>query len=106
MKSHARQHGYTQATFHHHPQTMAIYLGYLLLHLANAGDGGSVGRGLESCSGVSLDYKLVELRSRMAFQRDIKNCNVMVFTETWLDPSAPDYAMFHTDSPFAAGTGQ
>ena len=54
----------------------------------------------------SLDNKLDELRSRMAFQRDIKNCNVMVFTETWLDPSAPDYAMFHTDSPFAAGTGQ
>ncbi|KAI3363482.1 hypothetical protein L3Q82_012093 [Scortum barcoo] len=34
-----------------------------------------------------------ELRSRMAFQRDIKNCNVLVFTETWLDPSIPDSAI-------------
>ena len=38
----------------------------------------------------SLDNKLDELRSRMAFQRDVKNCNVMVFTETSLDPSIPD----------------
>ncbi|KAI3356034.1 hypothetical protein L3Q82_017301, partial [Scortum barcoo] len=29
----------------------------------------------------------------MAFQRDIKNCNVLVFTETWLDPSIPDSAI-------------
>ena len=29
----------------------------------------------------------------MAFQRDIKNCNVMVFTETWLDPSIQDAAI-------------
>ncbi|XP_062243353.1 uncharacterized protein LOC133953442 [Platichthys flesus] len=41
----------------------------------------------------SLDNKLDELRSRMAFQRDIKFCNVMVFTETWLDPSIPDTAI-------------
>ncbi|KAI3370677.1 hypothetical protein L3Q82_007089 [Scortum barcoo] len=41
----------------------------------------------------SLDNKLDELRSRMAFQRDIKNCNVLVFTETWLDPSIPDSAI-------------
>ncbi|KAI3364731.1 hypothetical protein L3Q82_000887 [Scortum barcoo] len=37
----------------------------------------------------SLDNKLDELRSRMAFQQDIKNCNVLVFTETWLDPFDP-----------------
>ncbi|KAI3376379.1 hypothetical protein L3Q82_016861 [Scortum barcoo] len=36
----------------------------------------------------SLDNKLDELRSRMAFQRDIKR--ILVFTETWLDPSIPD----------------
>ncbi|KAI3359037.1 hypothetical protein L3Q82_015413 [Scortum barcoo] len=41
----------------------------------------------------SLDNKLDELRSRMVFQRDIKNCNVLVFTETWLDPSIPDSAI-------------
>ncbi|KAI3363529.1 hypothetical protein L3Q82_012135 [Scortum barcoo] len=29
----------------------------------------------------------------MAFQQDIKNCNVLVFTETWLDPSIPDSAI-------------
>ncbi|KAI3376426.1 hypothetical protein L3Q82_016431 [Scortum barcoo] len=38
----------------------------------------------------SLDNKLDELRSRMAFQWDIKNCNVLVFTETWLDPFDPE----------------
>ncbi|KAI3354708.1 hypothetical protein L3Q82_019203, partial [Scortum barcoo] len=45
-----------------------------------------------------LNNKLDELRSRMAFQRDIKNCNVLVFTETWLDPTIPD-------SPFTDRTG-
>ncbi|KAI3364119.1 hypothetical protein L3Q82_010794 [Scortum barcoo] len=35
----------------------------------------------------------MNFRSRMAFQRDIKNCNVLVFTETWLDPSIPDSAI-------------
>ena len=39
----------------------------------------------------SLDNKLDELRSRMAFQRDIKFYNV--FTETWLDPSIPGSAI-------------
>ncbi len=41
----------------------------------------------------SLANKRDELRSRMAFQQDVKNCNVMVFTETWLDPSIPDSAI-------------
>ncbi|KAI3371528.1 hypothetical protein L3Q82_024117 [Scortum barcoo] len=41
----------------------------------------------------SLDNKLDELRSRMVFQRDIKNCNVLVFTETWLDPLILDSAI-------------
>ena len=29
----------------------------------------------------------------MAFQQDIKNCNVMVFIETLLDPLVPDCAI-------------
>ena len=38
----------------------------------------------------SLDNKLDELWSRLVFQRDIKFFNVMVFTETWLNPSISD----------------
>ena len=41
----------------------------------------------------SLDNKLDELRSRLAFQRDIKNCCVLAFTETWLNPLIPDFAI-------------
>ncbi len=41
----------------------------------------------------SLNNKLDELRSRMVFQLDTKNCNVMVVTETWLDPLIPDLAI-------------
>ena len=41
----------------------------------------------------SLDNKLDELRARLAFQRDIKDCNAFVFTETWLDPSISDSAI-------------
>lgn len=37
----------------------------------------------------SLDNKVDELRSRMPFKQDTKNCNVMVFTRTWLDPFDP-----------------
>ncbi len=40
-----------------------------------------------------LDNKPDELKSRMAFQWATKNCNVMVFTESWLDPSIPDLAI-------------
>jgi hypothetical protein len=32
----------------------------------------------------SLDNKVDEIRARVAFQRDIRNCNVLCFTETWL----------------------
>ncbi len=52
----------------------------------------------------SLDNKLDELRSRMAFQQHVKNCNVMVCTETWLDPSTPDSATVPRGSPFTART--
>ncbi|KAJ8361755.1 hypothetical protein AAFF_G00427850, partial [Aldrovandia affinis] len=40
----------------------------------------------------SLDNKMDELHARINFQRDIANCCVLVFTETWLDPAVPDSA--------------
>ena len=33
----------------------------------------------------SLDNKLDEIRSRISYQRDIKNCNILCFTESWLN---------------------
>ena len=33
----------------------------------------------------SLDNKLAEVRSRTSYQRDIKNCNILCFTESWLN---------------------
>jgi ribosome assembly protein 1 len=33
----------------------------------------------------SLENKLDELRSRLSYQRDIKNCNILCFTETGLN---------------------
>ena len=41
----------------------------------------------------SMENKLDELRSRITFQRDIKNCNVFILTETWLNPAIPDSAI-------------
>ena len=32
----------------------------------------------------SLVNKVDENRERVAFQRDIRNCNILCFTETWL----------------------
>ena len=32
----------------------------------------------------SLDNKVDELRVRSSFQRDIRDCNILCFTETWL----------------------
>ena len=33
----------------------------------------------------SLDNKIDELRSRIPYEGDIKNCNVLSFTESWLN---------------------
>ena len=33
----------------------------------------------------SLDNKLDEVRSRISYQRNIKNCNILCFTESWLN---------------------
>lgn len=41
----------------------------------------------------SSENKLDELRARITLHTDTKNCNIFVFTETWLDPSVPDSAI-------------
>lgn len=41
----------------------------------------------------SLRNKLDDLRARIYFERDTRNCCVFAFTETWLDPSIPDCAV-------------
>ncbi|KAK1803583.1 hypothetical protein P4O66_020997 [Electrophorus voltai] len=41
----------------------------------------------------SLDNKLDELRARIKFQRDIQDCNLLCFTESWLNPAVPSHAI-------------
>ncbi len=41
----------------------------------------------------SLDNKMDDLRARISFQRDIRDCNILCLTETWLTPSVPDNAV-------------
>ncbi len=38
----------------------------------------------------SLENKMDDLRARISFQRDIRDCNILCLTETWLTPSVPD----------------
>lgn len=33
----------------------------------------------------SLENKLDELHSRLSYQRDLKNCNILCFSESWLN---------------------
>jgi hypothetical protein len=33
----------------------------------------------------SFEFKLDDLRLRLSYQRDIKNCGILCFTETWLN---------------------
>uniref|UniRef100_A0AAZ3NT85 Uncharacterized protein n=1 Tax=Oncorhynchus tshawytscha TaxID=74940 RepID=A0AAZ3NT85_ONCTS len=33
----------------------------------------------------SLDNKLDEVRSQISYQQDVKNCNILCFTESWLN---------------------
>lgn len=41
----------------------------------------------------SVDNKLDELRAWIKHQKDIRNCCVLAFTETMLEPSIPDCAI-------------
>ncbi|KAK1799610.1 hypothetical protein P4O66_000381 [Electrophorus voltai] len=41
----------------------------------------------------SLDNKLDDLWARIKFQRDIQDCNLLCFTESWLNPAVPNHAI-------------
>ncbi len=45
-----------------------------------------------------LENKLDDLRARISFQRDIRDCNILCLTETWLTPSVPDTAVASSDN--------
>ncbi len=39
-----------------------------------------------------------DLRARISFQRDIRECNILCLTETWLTPSVPDTSVTPSDN--------
>ncbi len=39
-----------------------------------------------------------DLRARISFQQDIKDCNILCLTETWLTPTVPDTAVKPSDN--------
>ena len=52
----------------------------------------------------SLDNKVDKLRARISFQRDIRDCNILCFTESWLSPDIlslsihpGEFSVHHTD---------
>ncbi len=47
-----------------------------------------------------LGDKMDDLRARISFQRDIRDCNIICMTETWLTPSVPDTAVTPSDNFF------
>ncbi len=53
----------------------------------------------------SLENKMDDLRARISFQRDIRDCNIICLTETWLTPSVPDTAVTPSDNFSQADTG-
>ncbi len=46
----------------------------------------------------SLENKMNDLRARTSFQRDIRDCNILCLSETWLTPSVPDTAVTPSDN--------
>ena len=44
------------------------------------------------------DEKVDDLRLRFACERDIRHCNVLIFSETWLDPSKADHSIKPADN--------
>ncbi len=46
----------------------------------------------------SLENKMDDLRARISFQRDIRDCNILCLTETWLTPTVPDNAVTPSDN--------
>ncbi len=39
-----------------------------------------------------------DLRARISFQQDIRDCNILCLTETWLNPTVPDTAVMPSDN--------
>ncbi len=39
-----------------------------------------------------------DLRARISFQRDIRDCNILCLSETWFTPSVPDTAVTPSDN--------
>ncbi len=46
----------------------------------------------------SLENKMDDLRARISFQWDIRDCNILCLTETWLTPTVPDTAIRPSDN--------
>ncbi len=46
----------------------------------------------------SLENKMDDLRARISFQRDIRDCNILCLSETWLTTSIPDTAVTPSDN--------
>ncbi len=46
----------------------------------------------------SLENKMDDLRARISFQRDIRDCNILCLTETWLTPTVSDTAATPSDN--------
>ena len=56
----------------------------------------------------SLDNKMDDLRSRLSYQRDIKNCNILCSTELWLNDDMdniqlPGFSVHRQDRTAASG---
>ena len=55
------------------------------VHIDHITRGGWFNHSPEQCLWhIALDCGLPKIRARVAFQRDIRDCNVLCFTETWL----------------------
>ncbi len=54
----------------------------------------------------SLENKMDDFRDRISFQRDIRDCNIICLTETWLTHSVPDTAVTPSDNFFCFTDGQ
>lgn len=46
----------------------------------------------------SLENKMDDLRARISFQRDIRDCNILCLSETWLTPLVPDAAVMPSEN--------
>ncbi len=46
----------------------------------------------------SLENIMDDLRARISYQRDIRDCNILCLTETWLTPTVPDTAVTPSDN--------